>query len=170
MQPAELSLAPLHDALLAESRAAAEATLSAARARADEQVGTAHAEAEALVERAREAADAVARASAARTAAAARQDARSLVLAARRRAYEALREAVLARVACLRHEEGYGALLERLEADVRERLGPGTEIELDEVRGGIVARNGSRTIDASLAALAESALDGLGQEIETLWA
>jgi vacuolar-type H+-ATPase subunit E/Vma4 len=170
VQPAELSLAPLRDALLTESRAAAEATLRDARARAGEQVGEAQAEAEALAARAREAAEAVARASAARRAAAARQEARSLVLAARRRAYEELREAVLARVAHLRDEEGYAALLERLEADVRERLGPGTEIELDDQRGGIGAHNGSRTIDASLAALAESALAGLGPEIETLWA
>ena len=72
----------------------------------------------------------------------------ALVLAARRRAYEALREAVLAaRLRTCATSEGYDALLERLEPGVRDQLGPGTEIDRDDERGGIVAHNGSRTIE-----------------------
>jgi vacuolar-type H+-ATPase subunit E/Vma4 len=166
-----VTLAPLREALIAtahrdaervraETAAAVEAELAAAREDAAELVGRARAEA-------RERAELDSR----RREAAQRREAQARVLRARREAYESLRDEAAAAVLRLREDPGYEALLDRLEASARERLGPAVSIERDPPgTGGVIARDGQRSIDATLPALAAAALEALGGGVEELWA
>ena len=93
------------------------------------------------------------------------------MLRARREAYESLRDETVAAVLGLRWDPGYEALLDRLEADARERLGADAAIQRDPPGlGGVIAHDGQRLIDATLPVLAARALEALGSEVDELWA
>jgi hypothetical protein len=70
----------------------------------------------------------------------------------------------------LRADPRYPALLDHFEQVARRQLGADAVIERDpDGVGGIVAHQGDRRVDYSLAALADRALDTLGDDIERLW-
>lgn len=168
---ADVSFAPLRDALLADAHRRVASLQAEAAARVESELAVARAEADALVARARAEAQQRAELDVQRRCSAQRRDAQGRILRARRQAYESLREEAIAAALRLRGEPGYEALLDRLEADARARLGPGATIERDPAGvGGVIARDGQRLIDATLPALAEHALEELGTEVETLWA
>jgi vacuolar-type H+-ATPase subunit E/Vma4 len=170
VQPDDVSLEPLRDALLAEARARAARCLDEARAAARASLADARTQADALVARARDEAEDGARRARARALASARREARAQVLQARHDAYDALRRACVEQTLGLRASPGYPALLDRLERAARARLGAGARIERDPQAGGVRARAGSRSIDETLPALALRALDSLGAEVAGLWA
>jgi vacuolar-type H+-ATPase subunit E/Vma4 len=168
---ADVTLAPLRDALLADARSRAAGVQAEAAARVESELEAARSETTALLARARAEAQERADIDVQRRASAQRRDAQRRVLRARREAYESLREEAIAAVLELRDDPGYAALLDRLEAAARTRLGPGTAIERDPPGlGGVIARDGQRVIDATLPALAARALDELGSEVDELWA
>lgn len=168
---APVTLEPLRAALLASAREQAAGVLADAEAAVEAELAAARADADALVERAR--ADARQRADLEHrhVVAARRREAQARVLRARREAREALHDEVLRAAGSLRDDPAYAVLLDRLEDDARARLGPGAAIERDPPGlGGVIARAGRRVIDATLPVLAERELDGLGEEIDALWA
>ena len=168
---ADVTLAPLRDALLADARSRAAGVHAEAAARVESELAAARAEADTLVARARAEAQQRAELDARRRTSSQRRDALGRILRARRGAYESLREEAIEAALRLRGEPGYEALLDRLEADALARLGPGATIERDPVGvGGVIAREGQRLIDATLPALVGRALEELGTEVETLWA
>lgn len=168
---ADLTLAPLRDELLADARSRAAAVHAEAAERVEAELAAARADAEALVARTRGEAQRRTELDVQRQLSTQRRQAQGRVLRARREAYEALREEAIAAALELRGEPGYAALLDRLEAGARERLGPDATIERDPADvGGVIARDGQRMIDSTLPALVERLLDELGTEVESLWA
>jgi vacuolar-type H+-ATPase subunit E/Vma4 len=167
----DVTLAPLRDALLAAARGRAAGVQAEAAAQVESQLAAAREEADAHVVRARAEAQRQAELETQRRLSSGRRDAQGRVLRAREAAYESLRKEAIGAALGLRAEPGYEALLDRLEADARGRLGPGATIQRDPAdAGGVIARDGQRRIDATLPALVERALDELGPEVETLWA
>jgi vacuolar-type H+-ATPase subunit E/Vma4 len=168
---ADVTLVPLRDALLADAWSHVASVHAEAAARVESELAAARSGAAALVARARaEAQERVDRDVQRRTSAQ-RREAQNRVLRARLEAFESLREEAIAAALDLRGDPGYDALLDRLEAAARTRLGPGATIERDPPGlGGVIARDGQRVIDATLPALAAHALDELGSEVEALWA
>ena len=102
-----------------------------AAARGEAELAAARADAEALVARARGEAQRRTELDVQRQSSLAAPGAQGRVLRARREAYEALREEAIAAALELRGEPGYAALLDRLEAGARARLGPDATIERD---------------------------------------
>jgi len=99
----------------------------------------------------------------------ARRQERAILLAAQREAYERLRAESRTAVRGLRGDPSYPELLERLTVAARERLGPGTVVR-EHPGGGVVAEVGSRRLSLTLDGAAERAVEGLGREVERLWA
>jgi vacuolar-type H+-ATPase subunit E/Vma4 len=74
-------------------------------------------------------------------------------------------------VVAMRSDPRYPALLDGLEALARRQLGAGAVIDRDpDPDGGLIAVSGSRRVDYTLPALADRALDALGDEVALLWA
>jgi vacuolar-type H+-ATPase subunit E/Vma4 len=167
----DVSFAPLREALLADARREAASVQAEATARVESELALARAEGDALVARARAEAQHRAELDVQRRSASQRRDAQGRILRARREAYESLRDEATRAALRLRGEPGYEALLDRLEADARARLGPGATMERDPAGvGGVIARDGQRLVDATLPTLVERALEELGTEVEQLWA
>jgi vacuolar-type H+-ATPase subunit E/Vma4 len=167
---ADVTLAPLRAALLADAQARAASLRAEAEERVRAELESARARADALVARARVEAQQRAELAALRGSSAQRRAAQRRILEARREAYEALRAEALGAVLGLRDEPGYEQLLDRLEREARARLGDEVVIERDpDGAGGVIARDGQRLIEATLPALAARALDELGPEVGALW-
>jgi vacuolar-type H+-ATPase subunit E/Vma4 len=98
----------------------------------------------------------------------ARRQARAIVLAAQQSAVEELRSQSRAAVRRLREDPGYPALVARLTAVARQRLGPAADVR-EQPEGGIVAEAGGRRLSLTLDAAADRALAALGTRVEELW-
>ncbi|MGZ4610155.1 MAG: hypothetical protein ACXV2H_07855 [Actinomycetes bacterium] len=161
-------LAAVRAALLAAATADAQRVLAGV----DAEVAEARAAAEERAAALRDAAAAQAAADAATIAAEARARARrqerAILLAAQRSAYEQLRAQARAAVRDLRRDPGYPALLTRLTAAARQRLGP-TALVREHPDGGVLAEDGGRRLSLTLDAATDRAVDALGAEVEQLW-
>jgi erythromycin esterase-like protein len=163
------TLDPVRSALRRRAAADAAAVLAAADAEARAVLAAARREAADIRAAARAEGERDAAAVEAAERARARARARAVVLAARRRAYDRLRDRSRAAVRALRADPVYPRLRERLRERVAARLGPGAEIG-EHPDGGVLARDGARRVDLGLDVLADLAVDGLGAEVEQLWA
>lgn len=99
----------------------------------------------------------------------ARRGARERVLHARRDALEQLRRRVLELLLERRGSVAYRGLLDRLETTARNQLAGSVEIERTPDGGGLVAHVDGRRVDYRLPVLVDSALEGLGTQLEELW-
>jgi hypothetical protein len=163
------ALAPVRAGLLARAHADADAALAEADADADSALAEARQQAAAILADARARGERDAAVAEARERARARREARSTVLGAQRAAYEELRRRGEAAARALRTGPGYPALVASLSACARAELGPAAVIR-EHPDGGVVAEVPGRRLDATLAALADRALDGLGPDVQGLWA
>jgi vacuolar-type H+-ATPase subunit E/Vma4 len=156
--------------ILSGAEADARRLVAEAESQAADVLERARAGASAAVERARAEGRAAGELESARAGALARRQASALVLSARRAVYDDFRRASLEAVLALRGSAGYGELLARLEADARRSLGDEAELEVDpDPEGGVRARDGRRSVDLTLPALAERCAAGLGARQEELW-
>ena len=73
-----------------------------------------------------------------------------------------------AAASALRTDPRYPDLLDRLSERARELLGP-RAVVTESPAGGIVAAWGSRRLDLSLPAVAESTLATMASEVSALW-
>jgi hypothetical protein len=164
------ALAPTIDAVLRAAHADAATTVESSHADAGSQVARARSEAAAILDQAR--ADGAAAAEHAATAAviAAQREGREAILGAHRRAYDALwkaiREALASRIGS---SEGVAMLL-RLEALARARIGPNATVRhLDDGRIGVRATDGTRTLELPVDRFVENELAARGDGIAALW-
>lgn len=98
----------------------------------------------------------------------ARRQTRAIVLAAQQSALEQLRSQSRAAVRGLRADPGYPALVARLTAVARERLGRSAGVR-EQPNGGVLAEAGGRRLSLTLDSAADRALDSLGSRVEELW-
>jgi len=159
---------PLRRVLLADARAEAERIEAAARAEADACLAEARRQAEALLTQARAEGESAAEIQVAHDRAQARRHARVVLLAAQREVYDELRRRSFAEAASLKGTPRYRALLDRLRSAAHAQLGPGAQVE-PAPNGGVVGTCGRRSVDYSLDALVERALDALGSSLAELW-
>jgi len=165
-----VNVEPLRSALLSLAEANAERELAEADERAAAELRHSEQEADALVERSRAEGEAAAERAASRLRAEARTQARTIVLRARRDVYEHFVAESQAAAGRLRDDPGYPALLERLAAAARERLGDDAELEIDVPgRGGVRGRRGRRYVDYSLPVLVDDCIGRLGTRLQELW-
>jgi vacuolar-type H+-ATPase subunit E/Vma4 len=165
-----VSIDPAGEALLADARADAERLQAEADAEAEAQVARARREADELIARARAQGEADGRAESAREEAREAMLTRMEVLAAHRAVYEELLRRARTEVLKLRGEPSYPDLLERLAAACRRDLGDEAQLEIDPPdAGGVRASAGSRRVDYTLVALAESCVRELGPRLLRLW-
>ena len=165
-----MNLEPLRTTL----RAQAEADAGRRRTAADEECGRRIAEAEAgahsLVEQGRLKGDEEAAREALRRRAGASRRARELQLEVQRSLLEELR--LRARNAALgrRADPLYPKLLDQLARAAHVQLGPDAALEIDPPGvGGVVGRAEGRSVDYSLPALVERAIEDLDGRLEALW-
>lgn len=160
----EPGLAPLQSALVARARAEADRVVSAAEAEGRAALATAQTQADTLLADARQQGQADGADVLAAERAAARRAARSGLLAAQRGVYDELVRQARHTVRTLLDQPGNRS---RLESALQRRLGDFAEV-VDAPDGGLLARAADgRTIDASVAALVDSALGTL--DLEELW-
>ncbi|GAB2856353.1 hypothetical protein [Nocardioides pacificus] len=162
-------LGPVRAALLARAEAEAQRLL----AEADEEASGVLAQARAEADGIRAAARAQGELDAARELVSARarirRRARTAVLSAQRDAYAELRARVLDELAGLRGDPGYGAWCDRLRERVQAVLGADARV-VDSPSGGVVAEADGRRVECTLVGLADRVIDGLGADVEGLWA
>lgn len=160
----------MREAILADARADAERALADADREASERLAGARGEAGEMLERARARGASEGRVEAARELALRRAQARAAVLEAQRELYEELRSRAREAVLALRSDPAYPELLDRLTEAARGVLGADAVAERDPPAvGGVHAQAGSRSIDYTLATLAERCIDGLGPALRELW-
>lgn len=166
-----MNLEPLRRALRSETEADTDRRRSEVATECERIVAEAEAAAQALAHEARlEGERAAAREAARRHASSARR-ARESVLAARRGLVDELRGRSRRAVLELRGQPEYAELLERLSAASRAQLGDDAELVVDPPdRGGVVGRRGDASVDYTLPAMADRAIDGMGAQLERLWA
>lgn len=162
-------LAPVHEALLGDARAAGEEIVADARRHADELVAEAEAEVDEQVAAARRRAELTERARADHELARARGDAHRAVLETERDLRERWIERVHERLPELEVGESGARLVERLEQLARQQLGDQATVERDP-EGGVVAAAGGRRVDYRLSALADRAVVLLAEEAAASWA
>lgn len=162
-------LEPVRGALLDTARAHAAALIDHVRVEAETILTDAAASVDSEVDRAEERARQTARARSEQHLHRARADAQQHLLRTRAVIVARLVDATHRAAQDLRDDPRYCDLLDHFERLARDQLGPDAEIERDpDIVGGIVAHCGSRRVDYSLAALADRALDQLGDEIERM--
>jgi vacuolar-type H+-ATPase subunit E/Vma4 len=162
------ALAPVAAALRAHAERDAAALLAAADADVRDTEAAARARAAATIAQARADGEAAAERAARVALASARRDARGDVLAARRRALEMVRAGALAELARRWTTPAGDALVERLTAAARARLGPDAVVR--PIDGpGVGAEAGGRHLDVTCASLLERALAEFGARIDELW-
>jgi vacuolar-type H+-ATPase subunit E/Vma4 len=168
--PPGVNLEPLRRALRAETEAAAERRRNEVAAECDRIVSDAEASARRLAHEAHlESERAAARENARRRANAGRR-AREIRLAAQHDLVEELRRRSRQAVLELREHPGYPTLLERLSRVARAQLGEDAELVVDPPdRGGVIGRRGGASVDYTLPAMADRAIDDLGPELVRLW-
>jgi vacuolar-type H+-ATPase subunit E/Vma4 len=171
-QPASMltALAPVIDALLHAARTNAAHCVSAAEADAAAQLEQARAEAAAILAQAKADGEAAAEHASAAAVIAAGREGRETILAAHRRAYELLRRGMFEELTRRADSPAGAALLARLEALVRARLGPDATISrLAAPRIGISATDGKRHVELTADPFVERELAAFGDRIEELW-
>jgi vacuolar-type H+-ATPase subunit E/Vma4 len=157
-------------ALLSRSEAEASARITAAEERAKDIVAEGLAHAEDITRSAEAEGTRSAESEAGHRLARGRRKARRAVLGARMVAMERLHAETLAAVDELRRRPDYPNLEDGLADLAMTALGPDAELERDpELRGGVRARAGFRTVDLTLPSLAERCLQDLRTDLETLW-
>ena len=167
MRPA---LAPVTEMLARDARADAERAVAAVDADASAQLARAGAEAAAILARARADGEAAAERAADAAVAAARRAGRETILAAQRRVYEAVREGALEALARRARSPEVDALLTRLEALARTRLGPDAEVRrLAGARIGVRATAGTRQGELTVERFVDRELAALGERVAELW-
>lgn len=160
----ESALDPLRRALLANARAEADQVLRTAKEAGRQSVSAAQDDVAEQLARARAQGEADGAALLRADEAAARSAARSALLAAQRTAYDELEQRSREAVRALLREPGNR---QRLASALRARLGEVAEVS-DTDDGGLLARApDGRTLDASVAALVDTALADL--DLEQLW-
>jgi vacuolar-type H+-ATPase subunit E/Vma4 len=165
-----MNLEPLREALLDQAEAEAGHRRAEVEAEREQRLSAARAEAGSLVEQGRRDGRRAASQEGARRHGAAHRRAREARLEACGSLFEELRRRVRDEALGLRSDPSYPALLQRLAEAARSQLGPGAEIEVDcPDGGGVLARSGSRSVDYTLPALADRALEELDGEVERLW-
>lgn len=167
---ARVTLAAVEEASRRAASAQAEAILSAEHERTRQSLDQARSEAVALIAQRRVATERLAQIEEQATLADARAQARAIVLQAQRSVLVEATAAAHERVKRLTTDPRYERLLERLEAEARERLSSAGPLELMAAPGGgLVARAGRRQIDCSLDTLVDRCLQAMGTELERLW-
>ncbi len=166
-----MNLEPLRRALRAETEADAVERRTEVAARCDRIVAQAEAEARRLTRQGRLEGGRIAEREAGRRRASASRRSREIVLAARRRQLESLRRSARgAVVQDVRDDPRYPELLDRLSQAVRAQLGDDAEVTVDPSGlGGVIGRRGSASVDYTLPRLADRVVDGMGEQLETLW-
>jgi vacuolar-type H+-ATPase subunit E/Vma4 len=165
-----VNLAPLREALLEAARTKAEESERRDSESAEARLAAAREEAERLVEEGRLVGERAAAREAARTRAAAVRLAREAGLRAERALLDELRSRAREGALALRADPRYGLLLSRLAETARSQLGPEAELERDPAAvGGLIARAGARSVDYTLPALVDRAIETLGDRLQELW-
>ena len=162
------ALAPVRAALLDAARADAAAVRAQAERDAEQILRDATGRADAILDEARRRGRAEATALLAATEAGTARSARRAELVARRESLDALR----ARVATLLRECFTGPDAARIDARLRAQVRGllGDEAAITAVDGGgMFGRTPGRFVDASVAVLAERAVEALGARVEQLW-
>jgi hypothetical protein len=163
-------LAPTIDAVLRAAHTAAASMVATSRADAAKQIASARTDAASILAQAR--ADGTAAAEHAATAAvtAAQRAGREAVLGAHRRAYDALRHAIHDEVTRQIESADGVAMLLRLEALARDRIGANATVRrLDDGRIGVHATDGNRSLDLPVDRFVAEELARLGDRIAALW-
>jgi hypothetical protein len=164
------ALAPVLDLLMRTARANAVKAVAAAEADSSDRLERSRAEAAALLAKARADGEAAAERASAVAVGAARREGRETTLAAHRRAYEALRLGIREALADRVESTEGAALLSRLEALARGRLGPNASVlRLDDGRIGVSGTDGKRSLELTVDRLVERELAALGDRVEGLW-
>ncbi len=164
------ALEPVRAALLRDAGAEAEAIVTSAAESAETHLANVGTETDTEVARARSRAELSARAQGDQVRARLRSAARVSVLDAKRTLQQRLVDELHRSARQMRHDPRYPMLLDRLEAVAREQLGPEVIIDRDPPDGGgITARAGARRVDYRLDALADRALETLGDRVAQLW-
>ncbi len=165
-----MNLEPLRAALRAETDAEAEGQRAEAEEAGARRLAEARTQANAIVEQARLDGEQAAEREARRRRASASRRARELRLEAERSLVDELRLRAHAAALQLRTDRRYPELLERLSEAARSQLGPDAELEVDPPGvGGVVAGAGSTSVDYSLPALVDRAIEELDGKLESLW-
>ena len=158
----------LRHVLIQRARTDADAIIAAAESEARRRREAATLRVATVIDQARRDGESAARREAALDLRAARRQARAAVLAAQHDAEQRLRHDVAVAAIGLRDDPAYATLLTALTRIARERLGGHASIVLDPPgRGGIIAREGTRRLDLTLASLALLALDTAAAPPET---
>jgi vacuolar-type H+-ATPase subunit E/Vma4 len=165
-----VNLESLRTAFLEQAEAEAARRRAEVEAERERRLAGAQAEASSLVEQGKLDGRLAARQESARRRGAARRRAREALLGVCGAMYGELRSRARTEALELRSDPGYRALLDRLVEAARAQLGPEAEIETDlPYVGGVLGRAGSRSVDYTLPALADRALEELDGEVEMLW-
>ncbi|KPN18852.1 MULTISPECIES: flagellar assembly protein FliH [Arthrobacter] len=162
------ALEPIREAIRADAAAQSGRILDTAERQAAEIRQRGRSEAEQIRSRAEADGREAARAEAQLRSARARRAAGGTVLAAEEELRGELRREVLAQAAALRSGPRYPALLDALRDQARELLGPDAHV-VEAPAGGVTATLGSRSVDLSLPALADAALERHAGEVRSLW-
>jgi len=164
------TLAPAIAAMMDAVRSGAAVAAQATDADSATRVARARADATAILAGARADGAAAAQHATTATITTAKRECREAVLGAQRRAYEALRNAVHAELARSIDSPQGVALLARLEALARTRLGPNATVErLDDGRIGVRATDGSRTLDVPVDRFIDREIAAFADRIAALW-
>lgn len=165
-----MNLEPLSKALRAQAVGDAGRRRAAVDEECGRRVADAEAQARSLVERGRFEGEKAARQEALRRGAVANRRARELRLGAQRLLLEELRQRALEAALERRADPMYPKLIDRLSRTARVQLGPDAALELDPpAAGGVIGRVDGRSVDYTLPALVERAIEDLGGRLEALW-
>jgi len=162
------ALLPIREAIGSGAAAQAKNILDTAGRQAAEIRERGRAEAEQIRSRAEADGREAARAEAVLRSARARRAAGGTVLAREEELRGQLRRQVLAEAAELRTDPRYPALLDALRDQARRLLGQDAQVQ-EAPAGGITARLGSRSVDLSLPALGNAAMERYAGEVRDLW-
>ena len=165
---AAAALEPIRAAIGQAAEERARQILDEAAREAEEIRSRARTEAQGITGRADADGRAAARTEAALRSARSRRRAGRLVLSREEELRGQLRSRVLAEAGQLRSDPRYPRLLDALREQARELLGPEARLE-EAPDGGITGALGSRSVDLSLPALAEAALERHTKEVRDLW-
>jgi vacuolar-type H+-ATPase subunit E/Vma4 len=164
------ALAPAIAAMMDAVRFDAATAATVAGADSASRVARARADATAIIAGARADGAAAAQHATTATIITAKRECREAILGAQRRAYEALRNGVHAELARSIDSPQGAALLARLAALARERLGPNATVErLDDGRIGVRATDAGRSLDVPVDRFIDREIAGFSDRIAALW-
>lgn len=163
-----MSLGAVRSTILANAEVEAAAEVARAETSAAQQVQSARDAAATRVAEAHAAAEVDADAQFTIERAAVRRQARRIVLEAQARARSALVRDAISSLQARRGTATYQELIDRFAQRSKEQLGPDTDIRESEA-GGVIGTCGRRSVDYTLPAVVERAVDAIGPDIEELW-